>query len=406
MYFPSTALSYGIELTYECNNACSDCANIWEPQRNKRLQEWKILFDKIAPPENRNKYAELIRITGGEPTLHPEFCEIIEYLDTFGVCHAIFTNGRWTKPDAIIDTFRRCDNFIGLLVSLQGSTAFVHHAFTGSEERGFEETCVSIQRAADAGLEVFTNTVLTKYSCEQIEEIIELSRKLGAEYAVFNRYLGKANPIEPAEEQLRQAIRLIEQLQSEGVSCRIGNCVPPCFTENSSSGANAGIEHCVISPEGLVRPDNLTSFTFGNLFEQSIEEIWRSDKAQWYRSQIPEKCLKCVELPRCRGGARSVAIEHGLEGDRLMKEPIRESQPETLEFDPEWKPIPYFMIREESFGYLLYRYDWSVPVTNDAKPLLDALSGENTLAELHNQFGDAGLELIGHLYKEGCIEFK
>jgi radical SAM protein with 4Fe4S-binding SPASM domain len=292
------------------------------------------------------------------------------------------------------------------LVSLQGSTAFVHHAFTGSEERGFEETCVSIQRAADAGLEVFTNTVLTKYSCEQIEEIIELSRKLGAEYAVFNRYLGKANPIEPAEEQLRQAIRLIEQLQSEGVSCRIGNCVPPCFTENSSSGANAGIEHCVISPEGLVRPDNLTSFTFGNLFEQSIEEIWRSDKAQWYRSQIPEKCLKCVELPRCRGGARSVAIEHGLEGDRLMKEPIRESQPETLEFDPEWKPIPYFMIREESFGYLLYRYDWSVPVTNDAKPLLDALSGENTLAELHNQFGDAGLELIGHLYKEGCIEFK
>jgi radical SAM protein with 4Fe4S-binding SPASM domain len=212
--------------------------------------------------------------------------------------------------------------------------------------------------------------------------------------------------IEPIKDQLHCAVRLIERLQSEGVPCRIGNCVPPCFTENSSSGSNAGIEHCVISPEGFVRPDNLTSYTFGNLFEQPIEEIWQSERAQWYRNQILEKCLECIELSRCRGGARSVSIEYGLEGDRLMKAPIRIAPLETIEFDPNWKPPPYFTIRKEPFGYLLYRYDWSIPVTHDAKTIVDAINGEHSLAELQDQFGDEALDFIGHLYREGCIGFE
>ncbi len=380
MNFPSTPISYAVEITYECNNFCPGCANVLSFNRNEVLHDWKSLFDRIAPFEDCRKYAELIRITGGEPTLHKEYLQIIQYVDTFGIPHATFTNGLWTEPDKFISLFQNCNNFIGLLVSLHGSTAEVHQTFIESCETAFEETCANIQQTADAGIEVFTNTVLTKYNCEQIEEIIALSQELGAGYAVFNRYLGKPHPFDPTEDQLRQAIQLIEKLHSEGVTCRIGDCVPPCFVKNSSLGSNGGVEHCIISPKGFVRPDNLTSYTFGNLFEQSIEEIWQSEKAQWYREQVPEPCLECVELPRCRGGCRSVTIEYGLEGDRLMKDPIREAPVETIELNPEWKPVPYFTVREESFGYLLCRYDWSVPVTRDAKLLVDAIDGEHTLA--------------------------
>ncbi len=406
MYFPSAPISYAVEITFECNNFCPGCANVLEPNRGEILYDWKTLFDRIAPPGDRRKYAELIRITGGEPTLHKEFRQIIEYVDTFGIPHATFTNGRWAHPDEIIGVFQKCNNFVGLLISLHGSTAPAHKAFVGGVETSFEETCANIQRATDSGFEVFTNTVLTKYSCEQIEDIIALSQKLGTNHAVFNRYLGKAHPVEPTEKQLRRAILLIEKLEGEGVSCHIGDCVPPCFVKNSSVGSNGGIEHCAISPEGFVRPDNLTSYVFGNFFEQSIEEIWQSDRAQWYRNQVPENCLECIELSRCRGGCRSVTIEYGLEGDRLMQAPIREAPSETIELNPEWKVIPYFTIREEPFGYLLARYNWSVPVTHDAKALVDAINGENTLAQLQHQFGGEALNFVGHLYREGCIGFE
>ncbi len=406
MYFPSVPLSYAVEITYACNNVCSGCSNAWESKRHEKLENWRALFDRIAPPHNRGQYAELIRITGGEPTLHNAFAEIVKYVDSFGVAHSTFSTGCWKQPNEIIDTFKRCQNFIGLLVSLHGSTAAAHNAFVESGDKAFGETCTNIERAADAGIDVYTNTVLTRHSCNQIEEVIALAKRLGARYAVFNRFLGKAHPLEPDEKQLREAITLIERLHEEGRPCRIGNCVPPCFVANSSEGENSGMEHCAISPQGFVRPDNLTAYVFGNIFEQSVEDIWRSEKAQWYRRQIPADCHKCVALPRCRGGCRSVSIEYGLGRDRLMKEPIVQAPAETMTLAPSLKPVPHFNIRQEPFGYLLTRYNWSVPVAPEAKPLLDAINGENTLAWLQTQFGEDALDFIGHLYRERCIGFE
>lgn len=404
---PSVPIAYNLELTLACNHACVGCANVWQSTSNHVLSDWRDLLNRIAPPHNRRHYAELIRLTGGEPTLHPEFPEIVAHLDTFGIPHATLTNGVWPQSELIVQTFRQCDHLIGLLISLHGSTPAMHHAFSGCDEGAFEKTCANIERAAQAGVEVFTNTVLTRYNCDQIEDIIALSQKLGAGYAVFNRYLGKPHPIEPTETQLREAILLIERLHQEGVSCHLGDCVPPCFAPNSSEGSNAGIELCTIAPNGDVRPDNLTHYTFGNIFEQSIGEIWQSDRAQWFRKQIPAQCLECVEVSRCRGGARSLMVEYNWPGDPLMREPIREKEPDVLELNPNWKPVPHFTVRQEPFGFLVCRINWSVPVSHEAKSLLDALQHrQKTVAELHAEFGKPGLDLIGQLYHEGCLDFE
>jgi radical SAM protein with 4Fe4S-binding SPASM domain len=402
----STPLAYNLELTLACNHACVGCANVLQPTSNHVLTDWRGVLERIAPPHNRRRYAELIRLTGGEPTLHPEFPEIVACLDTFGIPHATLTNGVWPQPDLVVQTFQKCRHLIGLLVSLHGRTAAAHGTFSGCDAAAFERTCANIRRAAEAGLEVFTNTVLTKHNCDQIEEIIALSQRLGAGYAVFNRYLGQPHPIEPTETQLHEAVLLIERLHQEGAPCHLGDCVPPCFTPNSSEGSNAGIELCTIAPNGDVRPDNLTHYTFGNIFEQSIEDIWQSERAQWFRQQIPAQCLECVKVSRCRGGARALMVEYDWPSDPLMREPLRDAEPETLELHPDWKPVPHFTLREEPFGLLVCRVNWSVPVSFEAKPLLDTLHGEATLSALHAQFGDAGLELIGRLYQEGCVEFE
>jgi radical SAM protein with 4Fe4S-binding SPASM domain len=405
MFFPSAPLSYAIELTYACNNSCTGCANVWGTRRQQSLTNWQDLFNRIAPPDHPDKYADLIRLTGGEPTLHPELPQIVNHIDSLGIAHVLFTNGRWSDPQAIIDLYQDQENCLGMLVSLHSSIPSVHNTLV-NDNNAFAETCANIRRAADAGIEVFTNTILSKESCDQVEDIIHLSQELGAAYAVFNRFLGVETPRHPTKEQLREAVLLIEDLHKQGVSCRIGNCVPKCFAPNSTEGSNAGIEHCAISPEGLVRPDNLTSTVFGNIFEQSITEIWQSEQAQQYRQQIAPVCLECVELSRCRGGDRSVAVEQGEKKDPLMTEPLYEIEPKTVQFDPSWKPVARFRIREEAFGYLVTRYNWSIPVAFTAKPVLDAVNGTNTLAEIQEQFGNEGLDLIGRLYQEDCLGFE
>ena len=95
---------------------------------------------------------------------------------------------------------------------MHGANAPTHNLFVESVERAFTETCRNIEIATSAGIDVFTNTVLTKYHCEQIEEIIQLAKNLGARFSAFNHYLGKPHQLEPTEQQLRKAIAHIETL--------------------------------------------------------------------------------------------------------------------------------------------------------------------------------------------------
>jgi radical SAM protein with 4Fe4S-binding SPASM domain len=406
MFYPTSPISFAIEITYSCSNRCPGCANAWRHKQNQTLKEWKLLMDRIAPPDDRKKYAELLRITGGEPTFHNEFFEAIQYLDTFGIPHALFTTGRWSNPNLIVELYKSCQNAVGMLISLHGKNEEMHNAFIGEIPGAFKETCNNVKLAAQSGITVFTNTVITKYNSEHLEQIVDLSQRLGANFAVFNRFLGNQHPLQPTDLQLQKAVCLIENLKENGYPCRIGNCIPKCFIENSSEGSNAGIEHCAISPEGWVRPDNLTNFTFGNIFEIGIEDIWQSINADYYRQQIPTECYECVELTRCRGGEKSVSLEYGLSKDNLIRAPLSYKRTEPLMLNPDFIPIPYFNIRKQPFGFILTRYNWSIPILEEASSIIDSIQKRNDLATIRNRFGKKGLTLIGYLYKEGFIGFQ
>lgn len=404
MPFPSAPICFSIEITLSCNNKCSGCSNISRKagHQNSALN-WDLLLDLISPPRNRKKYAEAFRITGGEPTLHNDFFHIIRYLDSFKIPHALFTTGRWSKTDQIIDLYKNCKHTVGLLISLHGSTEASHTAFIGEIQGSFEETCKNISIASKAGITVHTNTVLTRYSCEQIKDIINLSNQLGAERAVFNRFISYKHSLLPTESQLKRTVDLIENLRNKGIPCRLGNCIPECFIENSSKGSNSGIEHCTVSPNGWVRPDNLTTFTFGNIFEQNIEDIWQSERANYYRHQVPNECHECIELPRCRGGEKSVCIEYGLKKDNLIKSPIKNKKPKPIILDPNYRPVPYFNVREQHFGYILTRYDWSIPFSAEALPIVKSIQNRDKIETIENRFGEEGKEIVGHLFEEGFI---
>ena len=283
---------------------------------------------------------------------------------------------------------------------MHGPDPVTHGTFTSSGEDSFRQTCENIRRTADAGINVFTNSVITGPNCGRIDEIISLANRLGASCSVFNRLIGRNGHLGPDRSQLRKVVERIESLQEDGVLCRIGNCVPPCFGENSSFGSNSGIEHCAVSPVGLVRPDNHTNISFGNIFECSPGDIWQSKKACEYRDGIPKSCLKCVKLHRCRGGLRS-----GFEADPLMTKPIETEAPQILEFDPDSVPIPYYRIRETPSGYLACRYNWSIPFDASAKEILAAIDGKTGLSDLYACHGENLLEIIGCLYQDEFIGF-
>lgn len=402
----SVPVYYSLELTAVCNSLCPVCSNVFLRRKGVLdAVEWRQVLGKIAP------HAQVFKLTGGEATLHPEFPAIIETVAETGVPFALFSNGRWRDATAVIQLLQSIPTFTGLLISLHGPDAATHEGFTHTPG-SFAETCENIRRATAVGLRVHTSTVITRYNWQRSAEIVSLSQQLGAKRAVFNRYLGPPMPdIEPGDEQLRGAVQDIERLirqhpYTADFSVRYGNCIPQCFTPSSSSGCWAGIAYCTIDPWGGVRPCNHSPTLVGNLFDQSIAELWHNETMEDWRNLVPSACTCCAEFGVCRGGCRAlieIRQRDPLIGDPI---PVNVGHSETIALYEKSRPVLNCLVQPETFGYSLIRGHMLVQVTPEAKSLLAVLTGNATLQEIKSEFGQDGLDFVGVLYSRGLVSEK
>jgi uncharacterized radical SAM superfamily Fe-S cluster-containing enzyme len=82
-----------IEITDRCNLTCPTCYAGSSPShgRHRTFEEVKIMLDTIVENE---KEPDVVQISGGEPTLHPQFFEILDYAKSLPIKHIMVnTNG-------------------------------------------------------------------------------------------------------------------------------------------------------------------------------------------------------------------------------------------------------------------------------------------------------------------------
>jgi radical SAM protein with 4Fe4S-binding SPASM domain len=403
LLIPETPTTYTLELTSRCNSVCLGCGNTDVLDRSigeMDFTRWQTLLTQIQPE------IVSLRVTGGEPTLHPQFAEIIELIDSLGVPFVLFSNGLWSHPKEIIALLQHCNHLDGILISLHGADRQSHQAFAGINS--FDRVTHAIQQATRAGLNVNTNSVLTRANQYQIAKIASLSKELGASFAAFSRYYGPTTQITNLEESELQAVtNEIYELKQQGFQVQFNNCIPSCFNGQPTKSCPAGITHCTIDPLGQVRPCTHAPHILGNLFEQSIAEIWQSEPAQEWRTLIPAECIDCAEYLRCRGGCKAMAYHQHQMKDPLSRQPLADTissnTQHKLQLPSKALPVVNFTLREENFGMLLINRNQIIPMKEDARPILNAINGENTLRDIENEFGEAGVWLIAYLFTKGLV---
>lgn len=311
---------YYLELTPSCNNLCPGCGNVFFGEGTRQHlpsplppAAWQDILLQLQP------HARRLRITGGEPTMHPEFENIVLWIGELGIPFVLFTNGRWQDADGLLALLGKAPQFQGFLVSLHGATPKAHETFSGVSG-SFQETVSNIQQAVSKEFSVSISTIITHQNYQQIAEIVQLADTLGVSRVVFARYLGKEIPtISPADGELKIAIREIEAWRAKGAKVRFGNCIPQCFHPSSSTGCLAGIAFCTIDPWGRIRPCNHSHLIVGDLLNDSVEECWHSAKMRYWRALVPEQCQSCAEFARCHGGCRAIAQQRGQDRDPLIQ---------------------------------------------------------------------------------------
>lgn len=83
------------EIGNTCNLQCSFCPEVKRQKAKVSLDQAKEVLEKVAPHTERVCYHLM-----GEPTLHPEFLDLVRLANTLGVALEITTNGTLVESSA------------------------------------------------------------------------------------------------------------------------------------------------------------------------------------------------------------------------------------------------------------------------------------------------------------------
>lgn len=106
-----------VNITYLCNYRCIYCVNITPPSY------YTLSLDEIK----KYPWAKQVTLSGGEPTLHPQFKEIVEYFKSQGIELGIQTNG--STLDRHLDFL--VENFASVEIPVYGITNDCASEITG-----------------------------------------------------------------------------------------------------------------------------------------------------------------------------------------------------------------------------------------------------------------------------------
>lgn len=162
-----------IELTNRCNLSCHHCLD----GRHRGAGDLKIeIIERILQNAREHGFDHL-SFTGGEPTLHPRFIEMLTMVSEAGYNFGFVTNG-WNFTRIYEKLLPHRNSLTGITFSLEGAKEETHDRLRGRGSYRRVMQAVSICVVKDIP---FTfNTVITSHNRGELHEIAEISAKLGS----------------------------------------------------------------------------------------------------------------------------------------------------------------------------------------------------------------------------------
>lgn len=301
-------------VTSRCNLRCAHCyldAGGGDPELT--TDEAKMLIDQVAAVGS-----PVMILSGGEPLLRDDLCEIARYGTSHGLRMALGTNG--TLIDGRTAARLGEAGIRKAAISLDSADPAVHDRFRGVSG-AWRRAVAGIEACREAGVGVQLHTTVTLGNHHELAAVADLGESLGVHDFQFfflvptGRGRGLAD-VSPGmyETLIREILRLRAQ---KSLSIR-PTCAPQYVRIASEMGLPlaegergciAGLRYCRIDPKGEVTPCPYLPLGLGNIRETTFAEIWNgSEVFMALRSgeALTGKCGRCEYRSGC-GGCRARA---------------------------------------------------------------------------------------------------
>jgi mycofactocin radical SAM maturase len=317
------------ELTYACNLSCVHCLSSSGRRDPRELStaQCRAVIDELERMQ-----VFYVNIGGGEPTVRPDFWELVDYAVAHRVGVKFSTNGVKITP-AIARRLTGSD-YIDVQISLDGATAEVNDAVRGSGS--YRTAVTAMSNLAEAGFAGFKlSVVVTRQNVTQLDDFAAMAERYGAQLRLTRlRPAGRGasvwHELHPTAPQQRE---LYDWLVAHGANVLTGDS----FFHLSGYGealpglnlCGAGRVVCLIDPVGDVYACPFAiheNFLAGNVRDEGgFARVWReSDLFHSLRQpQSGGTCTSCSAFDTCGGGCMAAKFFTGLPLDGPDPECVR-----------------------------------------------------------------------------------
>ena len=310
-------------LTEGCNLRCRHC---WiAPKFQDKGHSYPVLsLDLLKSIVDQAKPLGLssLKLTGGEPLLHPEISEILEYIREEDLNLSIETNGVLCTPE-IARQIGACKNpFVS--VSLDGADAETHEWVRGVPGC-FEAALAGIRNLVSAEIDPQVIMCIMRRNKDQMESAVRLAESIGAESIKFNltQPIARGDKLHERGDTLNieELVKLgswVENSLSDSTDLRLVYDHPAAFRPLGKMFGDTGdgCSRCgILGILGVLANgsyalcgigESVPELVFGHAALDRLEDIWKAtDILNELRSGLTDRlegiCGDCLMKDICLG---------------------------------------------------------------------------------------------------------
>lgn len=271
-----------IELTEKCNLRCKHC--YMEEKKNKfNISNLNKVLDEL-----KEIGAITITYSGGEIFTREDIFEIIDLTLDKGFIVNIITNCTLIDDEIIQKIKDR--QITQIQSSIYGCNRITHDNITrviGS----YDKAIYAFKKIGEQDKRCVVNYVVFEENAKEIKKTKDFLESINCElhldYKIFPTREGNRSPL-----KLGVKSETLKGLFREGI-----------LERPYDSNCGAGREVIVIKSDGEVYPCEYINFSFGNIANSTIKEIWSNIKMtkllEAVKEYNPKECMKCVYKEYC-----------------------------------------------------------------------------------------------------------
>ena len=327
---------------YACGDCNLKCRHCWIEPPVRDAKPKHASWDKLMPifEEGLSLGLSSVKLTGGEPCLHPEIVTIINDLAQMGLKVSMETNSTLLTPE-IVKSLKQAKAFVA--VSLDGPNKELHEGLRGIPG-SFKKAIFGINLLKKAGIRFQVICSLHKGNLEELRQMPGFVTELGAASLKINPITGLGRSADM--EQNNELISLPELLEfhngsfqeiQKASSIPIFFDIPPAF-KSLMEISNKRFGVCgILNILGVLHDgsaglcgigERVEELNFGNPLKVGLKKIWEETPLlNKIRNQFPDNlrgiCSRCKMKAYCFG--KCMAHTYSKTGDVLNGFPFCEA---------------------------------------------------------------------------------